>query len=174
MDVWPICECTSYVNYDVPLLSMSLSFFLTLSPVQHLGWSFLRKWLADFNSWLFQKERSIRNIWLISGCTSSFSCDVALLSVLLFIFHSFILLFYHSVFLQWPNLIASREIFCVIISTSYLMLCHFTAYFGHFFLYFISFFYLIRISCPYLVLCQFIHIFYSKFYAVLCVIIDFE
>ena len=93
------------------------------------------------------------------------SCDDALLSVLLFIFNLFILLFYHSILLSLLLvLIASGDLLCVVILASFMVLCHVAAYFGHFFLYLISF-----LSKPFIRCCiaqsEFMHVLYSMFYA---------
>ena len=46
LDVLPISECTSWVNFDVPLLSVLSPIFLTQNVAKYLKGSFMQKWLA--------------------------------------------------------------------------------------------------------------------------------
>ena len=73
-----------------------------------------------------------------------FLCDFIISIIIYFSFIYFAILSFRC-FTLLLILISSSELFWVIILASFLVFCHFTAYFGRFFLYLISF-----LFCPFI------------------------
>ena len=126
----------------------------------------MRKWLAHFSRWLFQRESSIlyilTDIWMY--LLIQLWCYLTISIIIQFSFIYFVILSFRCLIIV-TCFNCYKWAFFVIIFASFLVLRHFAAYFRQFFLYLVSF-----LSHPFIRRClvqsKFMHIFYVTSYPV--------
>ena len=158
LDIKSISECTSQVNLDVQLLSISSPIFLTWIPIKHLKEIFFCR-NGQWNSTASYFQGKVPSQMFDSFLNVFLNSIVMLLYYQYYYSCSFI----YFVILSFPFFI----ILALMLSVSFLcyhlafflMLGYFATYFGQFFIFYQFFMSPFYKSC--LVQTQFMHIFYS-------------